>query len=114
MTAGRSTLAVAECSEPAIDADGPQRRAELSLEQMVQQTEQAFLEVAQRGTAWTTTSDGRMPLEIPLGSDADGVTRLDTIEERGKISPRTDRSAASRDQRSRFSFRRPNTQPARQ
>ncbi len=52
-----------------------------------QQIEQALLEVAQRGTGWTTTSDGEIPLELPLGPDPDGPSPNDTIEERGRFRP---------------------------
>jgi len=40
-------------------------------------------EVAQRGSNWTTTTDGRLPLEIPLGT----ATGPDRIEERGRFRP---------------------------
>ncbi len=51
------------------------------------QIDQALLEVAQRGTAWTSTSDGRIPLELSLGPDSGGTTPRDIIEERGTFRP---------------------------
>jgi glycosyltransferase involved in cell wall biosynthesis/dienelactone hydrolase len=57
--------------------------AEFSVARMAQATERVLLEVAQRGTNWTTTSDGRLPLEIPLGT----ATGPDRFEERGRFRP---------------------------
>ncbi len=56
---------------------------EFSVSRMVRRTEQVLLEVAQRGTDWTAAADGRLPLEIPLGTDS----RPDRIEERGRFRP---------------------------
>ena len=58
-------------------------QAEFSVARMMRATEQVLLEVAQRGTNWTTTANGRLPLEIPLGA----YTGTDRIEERGRFRP---------------------------
>jgi len=55
--------------------------------EMTRLTQQVLLEVGQRGTGWTTTADGRRPLELllPTGSSQDALD--DRIVERGRFRP---------------------------
>lgn len=58
-----------------------------SLPRMVRQTEKVLREVAQRGTAWTTTEDGEVPLELSLWPDMETAAHAETIVERGEFRP---------------------------
>lgn len=49
--------------------------------------EKLLLEVLQLGSSWTTTSDGELPLELPLGSRQVPSDDRDRIEERGRGRP---------------------------
>lgn len=57
------------------------------LPRMVQETETVLREVAERGTEWTTTSDGRIPPELPLWPSDGAVGHAGRVVERGKSRP---------------------------
>lgn len=70
-------------------AEAGRRRAlaRFGLPRMVRETETVLRDVAQRGTAWTTTSDGRIPPELPLRPEAGADARAEKIIERGSFRP---------------------------
>jgi len=57
-----------------------------SVPRMVQRTEAVLREVVQRGATWTTTLDGKIPLELPLWPMA-STAPAEKIVERGKFRP---------------------------
>jgi glycosyltransferase involved in cell wall biosynthesis/acetyl esterase/lipase len=67
--------------------------SEFALPGKVRQTEIVLREVAQRGTRWTATLDGKVPLELELWPELRKVASPDKIVERGKFRP--DRSLRS-------------------
>lgn len=60
---------------------------ELSASHAIREIQQVLLEVLQRSTSWTTTSDGRLPLEVQLGAEGTASAGPDRIEERGTSRP---------------------------
>lgn len=49
--------------------------------------EKILIEVLQLGSSWTTTGDGELPLELPLGAGEAASIERDRIEERGAGRP---------------------------
>ena len=67
---------------------GRQRAAgEFGVARMVRQTETVLREVAQRGTTWTTTADGKMPPVLALWPQAAAAGSGEETVERGKFRP---------------------------
>ena len=60
---------------------------EFTISGMVRQTEVVLREVAQRGTTWTTTVNGKIPLELGLWPEARNTAPAEKIVERGKFRP---------------------------
>ncbi len=60
---------------------------ELSMSGPIREIQLIFLEVLQRSTSWTTTSDGRLPLELRFGAEGTASAGPDRIEERGTSRP---------------------------
>ena len=61
--------------------------AAFGIPRMVRETETVLREVAQRGTTWTATADGRIPLEIPLLPKTENPPAAEESVERGKYRP---------------------------
>ena len=59
----------------------------MSSAEMTRRTQQVLLEVGQRGTGWTTTADGRRPLELLLPTGSAQEVLDDRIAERGRFRP---------------------------
>lgn len=60
---------------------------ELSMPGPIREIQLILLEVLQRNTSWTTTSDGRLPLELQLGAESTASAGPDRVEERGTSRP---------------------------
>ncbi len=60
---------------------------ELSVPHPVRDIQRILLEVLQRNTSWTTTNDGRLPLELQLAAEGTAPAGPDKIEERGTGHP---------------------------
>ncbi len=61
--------------------------SEFGVARMVRQTETVLREVAQRGTAWTTTVDGSIPPALALRPEIAAGAPAEEIIERGKFRP---------------------------
>ena len=72
----------------ALGAAGRERgSAMFSIPEMMRRSEAIFLEVAQCGTGWTSTSEGDIPLQVPLWPSVGTDVAKETIVERGKFRP---------------------------
>ncbi len=53
----------------------------------IEGVEHILREVLQMGSSWTTTGDGRLPIELALGTGSGGSAMADRVEERGVSRP---------------------------
>ncbi|WP_315765622.1 MULTISPECIES: alpha/beta hydrolase [unclassified Bradyrhizobium] len=53
----------------------------------IEGVEHVLREVLQMGSSWTTTGDGRLPIELALGAGSGGSAMADRVEERGVSRP---------------------------
>ncbi|GEM_PF-539302 len=88
LAAALITLLRDDARRKAMGTAGRERvRASFSIAATVRKTEEVLLEVAQRGTDWTTGDDGRVALRVPLWSGPATGAGRGKIVERGKFRP---------------------------